>query len=239
MWPDGFAATREDREAVLVLSVLRTSTPRSLIALASEVGSAAAVLAALREGRAGSEGDRAIARSSDPVALAAAVAACGARAVVVGIARLSATARGHPRSARGALRRWRSDPGGARRRCDRRRPPVHPARAGADRCGRSGARAGRRHRRERGGQGDRLGRPRGRAGGRRLHPGRTRMRRGRRLPEGEPPPARAHPIGTGRSSASSRPGRRRCNGTSPRGTGSWPACAPLRSSSRAPREAGP
>ena len=84
VWPDGFAASREDREAVLVLSALRTITPRSLIALASEVGSAAAVLAALREGRAGSEGDRAIARSSDPADLAGAVAACGARTVVWG-----------------------------------------------------------------------------------------------------------------------------------------------------------
>ena len=81
VWPDGFAASSEDRDAVLVLSALRTVTPRSLIALANEAGSAAGVLAAIREGRAGSEGDRAIARSSDPATLAAAVAACGARTV--------------------------------------------------------------------------------------------------------------------------------------------------------------
>ncbi len=81
VWPDGFAASSEDRDAVLVLSALRTVTPRSLIALANEAGSAAGVLAAIREGRAGSEGDRAIARSSDPATLAAAIAACGARTV--------------------------------------------------------------------------------------------------------------------------------------------------------------
>lgn len=84
VWPDGFAASREDREAILVLSALRTSTPRSLIALASEVGSAAAVLAAFREGRAGSEGDRAIARSADAAGMAASAAANGARTVVWG-----------------------------------------------------------------------------------------------------------------------------------------------------------
>lgn len=83
-WPDGFAARPEDRRALLVLSALRTITPRRLIALAAERGTAAAVLARIRDGRAGSDGDRRFARSVDPDALAARAAACGARFVTWG-----------------------------------------------------------------------------------------------------------------------------------------------------------
>ena len=80
-WPDGFAATDEDRRALLVLSALRTITPRRLIALAAEGGTAAAVLRRVRDGRGGSDGDRRFARSLDPEELAARAAACGARFV--------------------------------------------------------------------------------------------------------------------------------------------------------------
>jgi DNA processing protein len=83
-WPDGFADTDEDRRALLVLSALRTITPRRLIALATERGTAAAVLSHVRGGRAGSDGDRRFARSVDPEALAARARAAGARFVVWG-----------------------------------------------------------------------------------------------------------------------------------------------------------
>lgn len=86
VWPDGFAATEEDRRALLVLSALRSITPRRLIALAAERGTAAAVLARVRDGRAGSEGDRRFARSLDPDGLAARAQACGARFVPWGSA---------------------------------------------------------------------------------------------------------------------------------------------------------
>jgi DNA processing protein len=83
-WPDGFAAGPEDRRALLVLSALRTITPGHMIALAAERGTAAAVLARIRDGRAGSDGDRRFAGSLDPDALAASAAACGARFVTWG-----------------------------------------------------------------------------------------------------------------------------------------------------------
>jgi predicted Rossmann fold nucleotide-binding protein DprA/Smf involved in DNA uptake len=83
-WPVGFAASAEDRRAVLVLSALRTITPHRLIELATDRGRAAAVLAHIRDGRAGSAGDRRIARSVDPDELAARAAACGARIVTWG-----------------------------------------------------------------------------------------------------------------------------------------------------------
>ncbi len=81
VWPDGFVSTEEDRRALLVLSALRTITPRQLIALAADRGTAAAVLAHVRDGRAGSEGDRRFARSLDPGELAARARASGARFV--------------------------------------------------------------------------------------------------------------------------------------------------------------
>ncbi|HJU57432.1 MAG TPA: DNA-processing protein DprA [Actinomycetota bacterium] len=80
-WPAGFAASAEDRRAVLVLSALRTITPHRLIELATECGTAAAVLAHIRDGRAGSDGDRRFARSLDAEELAARAEACGARIV--------------------------------------------------------------------------------------------------------------------------------------------------------------
>jgi DNA processing protein len=80
-WPDSLVTTDDDRIALLVLSGLRGITPRKLIALAAERGSAAATLAAIRDGRAGSENDRAFARSVDGEGVSAAVAEAGARVV--------------------------------------------------------------------------------------------------------------------------------------------------------------
>jgi DNA processing protein len=83
-WPVGFANAAEDRRALFVLSALRTITPQRLIEVAAERGSAAAVLAWIRAGRAGSDGDRRFARSLDPEDLAARAAASGARFVTWG-----------------------------------------------------------------------------------------------------------------------------------------------------------
>lgn len=80
-WPDAFVRTDEDRLAVLVLSALRGTTPRRLMAVANERGSAASTLAAIRQGRAGTPNDRSLARSIDPEELSASVVACGARIV--------------------------------------------------------------------------------------------------------------------------------------------------------------
>ena len=81
VWPDGFGGDDEDRRASLVLSGLRGISPRSLMALAVERGSAASTLAWIREGRAGSDHDQAFARACDPATIASAAEACGARFV--------------------------------------------------------------------------------------------------------------------------------------------------------------
>jgi DNA processing protein len=86
VWPDGFASSREDRRALLVLSALRGTTPRGMIELAIRTGSAAASLAEIREGRAGSPNDQAFARALDADAIAAARDASGARFVTWGSA---------------------------------------------------------------------------------------------------------------------------------------------------------
>ena len=80
-WPPGYGSDDEDRRALFVLSALRGISPRSLIALAVERGSAASTLAWIREGRGGSENDQAFARALDPDAIAGAAKACGARLV--------------------------------------------------------------------------------------------------------------------------------------------------------------
>jgi DNA processing protein len=80
-WPAGFAEREADVRAALVLSALQGITPRRLLAIATEVGSASAVLAEIREGRAGSANDRTFASSLDPAQIAAAAAACDARIV--------------------------------------------------------------------------------------------------------------------------------------------------------------
>jgi DNA processing protein len=81
VWPDGFAASSGDRRALLVLSALRGITPRRLLEVAVERGSAAATLAWIRAGKAGSDNDRAFATTIDPGTIAEAVRACGARSV--------------------------------------------------------------------------------------------------------------------------------------------------------------
>lgn len=84
VWPEAFVGSAEDRRAVLVLMALRGITPRRMIEVASERGTAAATLAWIRRGRAGSAQDRAFARSIDPDVLEAATRACGARLVAWG-----------------------------------------------------------------------------------------------------------------------------------------------------------
>lgn len=77
-WPPGYGSGDEDRRALFVLSALRGISPRSLIELAVERGSAASTLAWIREGRAGSEHDQAFGRVLDPDVIAGAAEACGA-----------------------------------------------------------------------------------------------------------------------------------------------------------------
>ena len=81
VWPEGFGAGEEDRRALLVLSALRGMTPRKLLAIAIERGSAAATLARIARGEAGSERDRAFARALRAEDIEAAAQACGSRFV--------------------------------------------------------------------------------------------------------------------------------------------------------------
>ena len=81
VWPDGFGAGDEDRRALLVLSALRGITPRRLLPVAIERGSAAATLAWIARGKAGSERDRAFARSLRAEDIEAAASSCGSRFV--------------------------------------------------------------------------------------------------------------------------------------------------------------
>ncbi len=81
VWPDGFGAGEEERRALLVLSALRGITPRKLLPIALRYGSAAATLARIARGEAGSERDRAVARTMRPEDIDAAADACGSRFV--------------------------------------------------------------------------------------------------------------------------------------------------------------
>lgn len=81
VWPEGFASTDQDLRALLVLSALRGITPRRMIEVGAERGTAAATLAWIRRGKAGSEKDAAFARTLDAHAIQAATEACGARLV--------------------------------------------------------------------------------------------------------------------------------------------------------------
>jgi DNA processing protein len=81
VWPHGFGAGEEDRRALLVLSALRGITPRKLLPVALERGSAAATLAWIARGQAGSERDRALARTLRAEDIEAAAEACGSRFV--------------------------------------------------------------------------------------------------------------------------------------------------------------
>lgn len=80
-WPDGFVGGPDDRRALLVLTALQGLTPRKLFELARREGTASACLAAVRAGRAGSEGDRRFAAALDASALEAALTTCGARLI--------------------------------------------------------------------------------------------------------------------------------------------------------------
>jgi DNA processing protein len=83
-WPDGFAARPEDRRALLRLARLKGSAPRSLHDLAWRVGTASACVAAIREGVAGTENDRAWLERADPDQVDAEAKACGAAFVCPG-----------------------------------------------------------------------------------------------------------------------------------------------------------
>ena len=83
-WPEGFAGSARDREALLVLSCLPSLVPRALLALSGRHGSAGACLEAVRRGEGGSAGDRERARSIEPSTVSAGLAGVGARLVAVG-----------------------------------------------------------------------------------------------------------------------------------------------------------
>src|SRR5437763_7159855 len=78
-WPEGFAATSADRRALVVLLGLAALTPRRLLELADERGTAAACLGAVLAGKAGSDGDRTWAAATDPDEVLRRTEACGAR----------------------------------------------------------------------------------------------------------------------------------------------------------------
>lgn len=77
-WPPGFAEARHDRLALARLSCLRGSKPRDLFRLAWTVGSASAVVEAILDGRAGTDGDREWLPRIDPRQVLDMTAACGA-----------------------------------------------------------------------------------------------------------------------------------------------------------------
>jgi len=130
-WPPGYGSGDEDRRSLFVLSALRGISPRSLIRIAAERGSAAATLAWIREGHAGSENDQAFARGLDPDAIARAAEACGSRLVTWASAEYPSQLRQIP------------DPPGAIYLIGRAPPDVTSAVAvvGARRCTASGREA--------------------------------------------------------------------------------------------------
>ncbi len=83
-YPPGFAATRRDRQALVVLLHLASLTPQRLGLVARNHPTAWACLRAVRRGDSASQGDVDRARVLDPAAAARAVRACGARLVAVG-----------------------------------------------------------------------------------------------------------------------------------------------------------
>ena len=82
-WPPGFGLG-VDRPGLVVLTALRGIRPRQLHELAWREGSAARCVAAIRDGRAGSDGDRDHLGLVDPVATQRDVEALGARMVAPG-----------------------------------------------------------------------------------------------------------------------------------------------------------
>lgn len=84
-WPEGFARTPADRDAVLILAHLEGLTPAGRHALAWREGSAAACVRAVARGGAGASArDRAVAVGVDPGNVRAALRRARARAVLVG-----------------------------------------------------------------------------------------------------------------------------------------------------------
>jgi DNA processing protein len=83
-WPGGFAAGPPNHRALLVLTTLLGIKPIELHALAWREGTAAACLARILEGSAGSKADRHYAARADPDDLMARAAAVGARVVTPG-----------------------------------------------------------------------------------------------------------------------------------------------------------
>lgn len=83
-WPAGFAAGPEDRYALLVLLGLASLTPRRLLELSGRRGTASSSLRAVLEGEAGSEADRALAASTDPLEVAERLEGIGGRLVATG-----------------------------------------------------------------------------------------------------------------------------------------------------------
>lgn len=80
-WPLGFGETPEERRAIAVLASLRGIAPRNLHRLCWQEESASGALAAIRSGRAGSEGDREHAASTDADDVLRAAEVAGARFV--------------------------------------------------------------------------------------------------------------------------------------------------------------
>jgi DNA processing protein len=83
-WPVGFARRPADREAALILSALRGITPGRLLELAQADRTAQQILRRIRDGDAGSEGDRTIALALGAEVIARSLGPCDARFVCVG-----------------------------------------------------------------------------------------------------------------------------------------------------------
>lgn len=83
-WPEDFASSRRDREAILVLSHLESLTPRDLHRLAWAERTGARCLRAVRTGRAGTDGDRQAIRNIDPREVGESLASSGSRAAYPG-----------------------------------------------------------------------------------------------------------------------------------------------------------
>ena len=83
-WPEGFGRSPADRRALCVLLGLSSLTPRRLIALAAEAGTARACLAEVRAGRAGSPADQRAARDRDEREVFRRLAEARARLVAAG-----------------------------------------------------------------------------------------------------------------------------------------------------------
>jgi DNA processing protein len=78
-WPPGFGAGPDERHAIVLLSTLRGITPRTLHRLCWQQERASEAVAAIRAGRAGSDGDRQHLADVDAEAVMAAADAVGAR----------------------------------------------------------------------------------------------------------------------------------------------------------------